>query len=196
MIKSLMSIGSCCDGAIFAKNLGIRVKGPVDNLYAGEIDTTLKLFDRTFEKAAKNRDLVDVGYTKYANFPAAGIGGFNMVHNDIRDLSIYTELVKRIDTFNKYLEEAKTNKDLYFIYTTGELDTKKTVVELSDIKRALPEQVQNRIIVLDTRAHNVNFNIVFPTISQLSIDTFYSEINESLAKKVFDEFIYSDPRLF
>ena len=194
MIDSLMCIGSACEGHEFAKKINLRIKGPVDNLDGKSFFSVIKLFDGTFEKEIQNKSYrkfkiahpelwrtLEYGYSLDES-------GYTIVHNDITQDSVYTEMLERINIFKNYVKLAEKNPNMYFLYTVSGDDIKLKEGDIQDVLSQLPKEVVSKIIIIQDRFYNEVFTKFFPVIRYKNSDEFWYETIEHTQKR-FKEFI-------
>ena len=149
-IKSILSIGGNCAALYFTKLFNLRYQGPVDNL-GGNICITNKLFNGEFQKTIENNTYKIDDHNFSGKFPYSFyISDWHMVHNDLKLQKVKNELLKRIDNFNKYIELAKTDKSLFFIYATNwGKDCEYSKNEIDNAIQNLPKYIVNKLLIID-----------------------------------------------
>lgn len=193
MIDSLMCIGSACEGHELAKKIDLRVKGPVDNLSGKGFYVVESLFNGTLEKEVLNKsykvskiDHPELYHTRDTAYDFDC--GYSMVHNDITQEETYEEMITRLNIFNKYVEKAKDNPNMYYLYTLNFTDKDLTKEDLKVMISKLPQEIVSKIIVLQTRFCNKAFTEFFPCLVYDDYDFFWRE-SPNEARKRFKEFI-------
>lgn len=164
-INKILSIGSCCEGLFMTKKLGLRYPGPVDNLGLKGFKYTYKLFNNEFYKSVIlneysfwKRDNIYYNPWEENNHPVTFFGinknfdntdNYFMMHNDYRQDKVKKELIKRIKSFYKYIDHARYDKSLFFIYSIIYEDENITDNEIQQTLEILPDYVKNRLIILE-----------------------------------------------
>lgn len=144
-----MSIGASCGSLFFMKGLGLRIPGPVDNLDAYDITQCIKLLNgdfynsiinKTYHFADKNIDNED--------YPYCFFDGFGMIHNDFRQEKTQKELLKRYNRFLQYLEEAKSDKEMFFVLSHNCQDINLNDNNISYMLNNIPQYIKDRLIII------------------------------------------------
>ena len=152
-IEKLMCIGSCCDGMFLSKQLGIREKGPVDNMLtlSGSILSIYKLFNGDFITSVLKDNYWFSDCNHWDNMQLCGFDGYCMIHNDYKLEKTKIELLKRIEIFNKYCEISKTNNNYFFLLCAGWEDINVSTKDKQKTINLLPSYVKNKLIVMNGR---------------------------------------------
>ena len=187
-IKKLISIGANCIGADFSKSLGIREKGPVDNIAHFNIWKSFSLFDDTFKKYIFKskyliRDSSDIEINKYNFYKKKFIfdSGIMIVHNNFKSYKFKKSLRKRIRVFKRYYKRSLKDKTLWYLYSLEISDELLDINRIKQIKESLPPSCTERMIVLGIRAHNKRFRDVFNYYFELEDETQYKWTDKSQA---------------
>ncbi len=180
VIKKVMAIGANCYGADFTKVLGVREKGPVDNIADFNIWKSPTLFNNQFKNDVFKAKYIikqssDVQIEKYHffknifSFP----NGMNIVHNDFRQLKYRMSLKKRIRKFHRYYKKSLTRNDLWYIYSLDYSDSSLSENRVMQLRNQLPAVCADRLIVLGIRAHNELFKKYFKYYVELDNEEIY-----------------------
>ena len=151
-IKNILSIGSGCDSMFLLNILNLRYKGPVDNIGSLIGFPAIKeLFDKTFYNNVLNKNYIFNDYNNINQNPFGfKFGNWHCIHNDLHQQKYYDILVNRLNNFYEYLDEAKNNKQLFFMYCVFWNDVcyydEKTYNECLNY---LPKFVKDRLLILD-----------------------------------------------
>lgn len=193
MIESLMCIGSLCEGHEFAKDLGIRIKGPVDNLAGDGFYSIECLFSGIFRRIIIEKSFIPIKLEedkKHGILPVGyKIGPYTMIHNDLSKKETYREMFDRVCLFEKYLIDSRDNNSMYYLYTLSETDELLTESDIRNILNKLPDFVQSRIITLHTRYHNPEFMKFFPGITYKDGHDFWNSLGSERTKENFKNII-------
>lgn len=159
-INKFLCIGSACEGLFMTKKLGLRYTGPVDNLGLRGFKYTYKLFNNEFyNQVISNEYTLDSNNVWDSNYPVTYFGinknfktadTYFMMHNDYRLQKTRNELIKRLKLLNKYIDNAKNDKSLFFIYSIIYEDEYISDKDIIETLNKLPEFVKNRLLVLDS----------------------------------------------
>jgi len=147
-IKNLMSIGACCTSLFFMKNLNLRIPGPVDNLRGDNLSSCIKLLNGDFYNSIINNTYYFLD-EKWEDIDICQFSGFQMIHNNFHLDKTKIEIIKRYNNLLKYLEEAKNNKEMFFVISYRDIDRDYLNNEtISYILNNLPEYIKCRLIVI------------------------------------------------
>lgn len=179
-ISKLLCIGSNCLAADFTKFLGVREKGPVDNFSKFNIWKSQDLFSTEFKK-----DIFKSQYKiqkatpeeKQTYFYKDEIfvfdKGFSIVHSDFRTRKFRKSIKHRIRSFKKYYKKSQKDDSLWYIYSLDYEDAFLDANSLFRIKKSLPQECSDRLIVLGIRAKNPLFKDYFNYYLELDSEKNY-----------------------
>ena len=156
-ITNILSIGGCCDSLFLEKHLHLRYPGPVDNMgpISDSFLDTYKLFNKDFYNSVINDNYKFKLENAYEDFPQCHFDGFFMMHNDYRLSKTKTELINRLNNFNEYLNKAKNDKSLFFMYSAIFNDGYLNEDDVNLTLNKIPEYVKNRLIFINCRKNKV-----------------------------------------
>lgn len=159
-INKIMSIGSCCDSMFLCDHLGLREKGPVDNMgtCSNSITDVIKLFNGDFLKSIITNNFYYKNENPFAeNIPMCFFDGYFMMHNDYRLKKTKITLLERLQKFYNYCKLAEHNKNYFFIYSIIWNDERISNIQHQKILNYLPKYVKNRLIIINGRLKRWNF---------------------------------------
>lgn len=162
-ISNILSIGGGCDSFFLSELLGLRFKGPVDNIGSLKgINGILDLFNNKLYNAVINNDykesLPNIFGHEWPRFIFNDT--HDMVHNDFRLEKTKNELLRRFDNFYNYIERAKNDKSLFFIYSTIYNDCINNKEHTNNVINNLPDHIKKRLIIIN--CYTFNFDINYP----------------------------------
>lgn len=190
MIESLMCIGSLCEGHEFAKDLGIRVKGPVDNLAGWGFSSIVDLFNGNFARTVQEKKFIPIKLDNEGRTNVVPVGyqicNYTMIHNDLSKKETYKELAERVVIFEDYLIRSRTNENMYYLYTISDKDVNIDISEIQSVLNNIPAHVRNKIITLHTWFHVPEFEYFFPSIVYNSRRDFWDSLGSGRSQENFD----------
>lgn len=149
----MQCIGSGCHAMFLSSLLGLRNKGPIDNvsLINGIIDIKY-LFDNSLLDEIKNNEYENINECNPPEdnrFPQYTFKHYLFVHNDINLEKTKVEFFYRYNKFLIYLNEAKNNPELFFVYSINENDLLLSEEEKLIGLNYIPQFVKNRLIFVN-----------------------------------------------
>lgn len=184
-INKIICIGANCIAANFTKSLGIRKKGPMDNIANFPISKAYLLFNNEIKKAffkykyeKRKSTEKEKNIFHYEDSVFSFKHGFSVVHNDFSKLSFRISLRKRILAFQRYYKKSIKDTSLWYVYSLNSEDEYLTDIDLIKIYKTLPKCCTSRLICLGIRAHNSLFEKYF---------NFYIELDNEKEFKWHDE---------
>jgi len=167
-IKKVICIGANCIAADITKSLGIREKGPMDNIANFPISKAYLLFNKEIKKEFfkyryKKRDAVKVEKEKW-HFEEKIFefrSGFSIVHNNFESKKFRFSLRKRIKNFSRFYKKSKKDNSLWYIYSLNFEDKYLNDIELTKIYKTLPKCCTERLICIGIRERNPLFEKYF-----------------------------------
>ena len=191
VIRKVLSIGANCFGADFTSALGVREKGPVDNIADFNIWNSPTLFSSKFQKDVFLSKYIikkatDEQIQKYNFFPTIFNfpNGMNIVHNNFKDLKFKFSLLRRIINFKKYYKKSIKRQDYWYVYSLDSLDAELSENRVKQLRYQLPEACRDKLIILAIRAHNDFFKKYFKYYIELDNEKEYRWKNKRQAEEI------------
>ena len=189
-LEKVISIGSCCDSLFLSKILNIRERGPVDNMGAHNFKDIFKLFNGEFLKSILQHTYCYSDYNPFGDAPMCHFDGFFMMHNDYRLKKTKVHLLERCHNFELYCNNAKQNKNLFFLYSIIWTDEKLSFKEQINTFNKLPNYVKNKMIIINGRYKDtkkifnfLNYPIFYYDTNKLKSNNFNDDVNKKF--KIF-----------
>lgn len=179
-VKKIISIGANCIAADFTKALGIREKGPVDNISDFNIWKSPTLFTRQFYKdvfhsnyAIRNSSKEQIEKFHFFNKFFCFSNGMCIVHNDFRKIKFRFSLKRRIVNFRRYYKKSIKQEGLWYVYSLDYLDKQLSENRIRQVRNQLPKVCSEHLIVLAIRAHNPFFKKYFKYYLEIDNEDIY-----------------------
>ena len=193
-IKKIICIGANCIAADITKSLGIREKGPMDNIANFSISKAYLLFNKEitkyfFKYKYLKRDASKIEKEKW-HFEEKVFefrSGFSIVHNNFENKKFRFSLRKRLRNFSKFYNKSKKDNSLWYIYSLNFEDKYLNEIELTKIYKTLPECCSERLICIGIRERTSLFEKYFNYYIELA-----SEENFNWGDSAQAEYIASE----
>lgn len=191
VIRKVLSIGANCFGADFTNALGVREKGPVDNIADFNIWNSPTLFSSKFQKDVFHSKYIikkatDEQIQKYNFFPTIFNfpNGMNIVHNNFKKINFKFSLLRRIINLKKYYKKSIKRQDYWYVYSLDFLDAELSENRVKQLCYQLPEACRAKLIILAIRARNEFFKKYFKYYLELDNEKEYRWKNKMQAEEI------------
>lgn len=186
-IRKIISIGSNCIAADFTKVLGIREKGPVDNIANFYLWNANTLFDGTLSKIVFNSKYLkqesseeEKKRNNFFNYKYEFTNGMSIVHNDFETFKFKISMLYRLINIKKFYKKSLEYDDYWYIYSLDIYDSYLTENRINEIKNNLPDVCSKRLIVLGIRAHNPLFKKYFNYYVELESEYKWNDWSQAI----------------
>ena len=190
-IKNLISLGVSCGSLFFMNGLQLRTPGPVDNLGGDNLCSCIKLLNGSFYKSIIDNTYYFTNDNIHDVYEVCHFDGFYMIHNDFHLSKTKNELIKRYNNLLKYLEEAKTDKEMFFILSHISDDQFLSKDDMNYLINNIPLYIKNRLIIIgenwDECGINTNKYPLIDNYPLYSVDiSILRNINTNILKNDFN----------
>lgn len=195
-VDKIICIGSNCIAADITHSLGVREKGPVDNIADFNIWNAKSLFNGKIKEFFFNKDFTSRLSTKYeieqynyAKKVFTFVGNFSIVHNDFEDSAFKKSLKKRIKAFQKFYKKSMKNEKLWYIYSVNYNDDKLTEEHFRILLTELPSCCSERLICVGIRGKNSLFEKYFKYYVELDSEDDFCWNDKNQALMIMDKLL-------